>query len=180
MFVIYSLAWAIDLVQAFLFKAVNNYSFDFLDKYLILLQIINPQGLNMLKQAKFIVIHARKDIDAFMKAADLFNGKNLGTVEELVVNYDGDAELTLKIGKKTMEHIKKSLEKVNHLVSFVHLESVQNGDTIKLNEEVLPLLDYNAREISDGKKSFVMKDFIEAHTSFKCETDDCYYITSIK
>lgn len=133
-----------------------------------------------MKKAVFIVIYSRKDIDSFMKAADLFNGKNLGTVHEVTVEYNDNIKLTLAHAKKNINRIKGALEKSGQIVSFIHLRQIQNGDTIKLNTKILPYYDSKAREISDGHKAFIFKNFIEWVTPFVCVTDNNFYITELK
>lgn len=132
-----------------------------------------------MKEAKFIIISAPDYMDRFMKAAGLFQGKNLGITEEITVSYMERVDLTLEIAGERILTLKEAYESANRIVSFVHLIQIQNGNTIILNDSILPFVDKKAREISDGHKSFVFKHFIEAVTPFKCETDKNFYITDI-
>jgi hypothetical protein len=132
-----------------------------------------------MKTAEFIVIAGRKDIDDFMKAADLFHGKNLGEIETITISYKESETLSLERMEKLIPVLKEGFEKTGQIVSFIHLISIRNNDNITLNSIVKPYVDKSVREISNGKKSFVFKHFIEAYTPFKCETDEYYYITEI-
>jgi hypothetical protein len=132
-----------------------------------------------MKTAEFIVIAGRKDIDSFMKAADLFHGKNIGEIDIITVSYKEFENLSFERMEKLIPILKEGFEKTGHIVSFIHLISIRNNDNITLNSIVKPYIDKSAREVSDGKKSFVLKHFIEAYTPFKCETDEYYYITEI-
>lgn len=132
-----------------------------------------------MKTATFIIIAGRKDIDNFMKIADLFNAKNLGVIEEFTIEYKEKTSLTLKNIGKIIPVIKEALESSGHVVSFIHLEQIQEGNVITLNDSVLPYYDKNIREVSDGFKSFVLKDYIEKNTPFKCKIDENYFITDI-
>jgi hypothetical protein len=132
-----------------------------------------------MKEAKFIIISAPDYMNRFMKAVDLFQGKNLGITEEITVSYKKRVNLTLEIAGERILTLKEAFESANRIVSFVHLKQIQNGNIIILNDSILPFVDKKAREISNGHTSFVFKDFIETLTPFKCETDQNYYITKI-
>ena len=137
-----------------------------------------PTHSNM-KNAEFIVISAPKHMDQFMKAADLFRAKNLGTIKRMTVEYNEKTSISLDRAKAIIPVIKEGLEKAGRIVSFIHLVKVRNGDTIKLNSSIKPYVDMTAREISNGHTSFVFKDYIEIVTGFKCEIDEHYYIKNI-
>lgn len=132
-----------------------------------------------MKNAEFIIIHGIKNLDSFMKAADLFNGKNLGTVEHLTIIYKETEAISIERAGKVIPYLKEGFEKAGEIVSFIHLVQIRNNDDITLNSKIKPYVDMSAREISNGYKSFVLKHFIEAYTPFKCETDENYYITEI-
>ena len=132
-----------------------------------------------MKQAEFTIIHAPEFMDKFMKAADLFHHKNLGTVQTTTISYREEVELTLEYASRNMEHLREALSSTGQKVSFIHLDCVQNGNTITLNESILPYYDATVREISDGHKSFLFWQFIEKFTPFKCELDDRCFIKEI-
>lgn len=132
-----------------------------------------------MKNAEFLIITGRKDIDNFMKAADLFHGKNIGIIDTVIITYKESETLSFERMEKLIPILKSGFEKVGEIVSFIHLVQLRNNDNITLNSTVKPYVDMSAREISDGHKSFVFKRFIEAYTPFKCETDEYYYIKGI-
>lgn len=132
-----------------------------------------------MKTADFIIIHGEKRITDFMKAADLFQGTNFGFREEITIEYKDKAPLDMEYAKKGITTLKDAFEKLGHIVSFVHLVQVRVNDNITLNSKIKPYFDPKARQISDGKKFFILKDYIELTTPFTCKTDDKYYITEI-
>lgn len=132
-----------------------------------------------MKLASYIVIHGKKNITDFMKAADLFQGTNYGFMEDIVIAFNDKLSLDMDYAKKIMYVLKTSLEKSGSLVSLIHLDTITiNDDKIK-NKEVLPYFDNNAREISNGKKSFLLKDFIDLYTPFSYKLNDHHFITEI-
>lgn len=132
-----------------------------------------------MKNAEFIVISAPKNMDYFMKAADLFHHKNLGIIENVTVEYEVNTKLTLKKAEPIILLLKEALESAGRIVSLVHLKQVGNGNTIYINDSIKPYVDLKARQVSDGRKSFIMAEFIEATTPFKCETDENYFIKKL-
>lgn len=132
-----------------------------------------------MKNASFIVISAPNVMDRFMKAAGLFDGKNLGVENKIIIEYNENTPISLDRAKAIIPVLKEGFEKAGRIVSFIHLIQIRNGDTIKLNSSIKPFVDKAAREISNGHTSFVFKDYIEAVTGFKCEIDENYYITKI-
>ena len=132
-----------------------------------------------MKEAVFTTIHAPANMDQFMKAADLFRHKNLGIVQKMTISYKEDVDRTLNYDARTIVPQKLLLEKVGQIVSFVNLDWVQNGNVITVNDKVKPYYDEKAREISDGHKSFLFWEFINATTPFKCEISETSFIKEI-
>lgn len=132
-----------------------------------------------MKYASYTVISAPEKLDSFMKAADLFNGKNLGYIKNMTIEYKDSTNMSLERAALAMSPLREALEENGHIVSFIHLKEIRDGDNITLNSKIKPIVDMKAREISDGEKAFVFKYFIERYTAFKCKTDENYCITEI-
>ena len=134
----------------------------------------------MKSSATLMIISGNKMMTKFMQCADTFEqGKVLGEVNIITVNYKENEKLTLKRAELIIYATKKALED-SEVVSFVHLVEIKIGNKIIKNQgEILPYINKEVRIISDGSKWFVLARFIEQRTQLKILTDQHMFITGV-
>jgi len=133
-----------------------------------------------MKTAKILFISGKSLWTKFMQCADVFdNGKVIGTIKEMTIEYKEKEEIDFVRVGSLFESIKIACENQKENVYFIHVLSIQDKNTIILNNHNLkPYYDSKVREISDGTKCFLFYDFL-ASMGFNVETTQDMYIKDL-
>lgn len=107
-----------------------------------------------MKKAKFIVIHGDRKHTALMQAGDVFSkDKVLGSMQVMEVEYKTGEVVTFRRAGKLIEEFKTNLEKLDRIVTLVHLSEIYDENKILLNNnKVKPYINKSVRMVSDGTK----------------------------
>ena len=130
-------------------------------------------------RATYLLIAGDARLNAFMKAADVFEeGKVLGEPEQIIVNYKEDIELTLERAALPINEVAKSDEK-KYIISLFHLISIQQEKVITMNDgKIKPYVNKSVRIISSGTNWFMLDDYLR-YLGFTVETDEFRFIKNI-
>lgn len=128
----------------------------------------------MKSEINYLVILKNGAMTAFMQASDAFNaGKIIGKFRTVEISYK--AKATIEIAEKLISHVKSALAQSGETAVFIHLDTI---DGVK-NDSVLPYYDKKVREISNGKQSFLLRDYI-AKLGLNPICDDNCFVNEIK
>jgi len=130
-------------------------------------------------RATYLLIAGDARLTAFMKAADVFeDGKVLGEVEQVIVNYKEDIELTLERAALPIQEVAKAEEK-RYIISLFHLISIQQANVISMNDgRIKPYVNKAVRIISIGVNWFLLDDYLR-YLGFTVETDERRFIKNV-
>lgn len=129
-------------------------------------------------KATYLLISSNEWQNTFMTAADLFEeGKVLGAVEQVELQYKEGTRITLKKAGRAIRHIQKLKGRI---VSFFHLVCIQNDNVVTHNDgSVPPYFNPAVRIISTGTHWYMLKDYL-SWLGFNVETDEFMYIKSVE
>lgn len=133
-----------------------------------------------MKNAKFLIIFGDKNITEFMQVCDMFDkAKVHGVVNEMTVSYAKSEKMSFKRCGTLVHVLKDALEVHGRVLTFVHLMNIEDDDAIhKNNGKVNPYVNLDVREVSDGKRSFLLADFLRL-IGFDVETDKNMFVKKV-
>ena len=115
----------------------------------------------MTTKVNFITIIGKSFLTGIMQKADVFEQfKVIGEIQHMTITYQKEADYPL--GEKLLGHVVRALkEHKGFFPVFVHLKSIENGDTILLNKsgKVPYWQDEKIKAVSDGKNWFTLHEF---------------------
>ncbi len=123
-------------------------------------------------EAQFIAIVKDPIMTEMMQRFDVFDkGKVVANIQKLNVDFKKETVVDEKKINETIDNLVKTFKEVKKPIAFITLYS-------KLINHI-PYFDPTVRQVSNGKKFFMLHEWI-SHLGYKVETTNDMYVKSIK
>lgn len=135
---------------------------------------------NMPYKAVYVIISAPRRYNAFMTAADLFEqGKVLGALEQITIDYKRRIDRTMKHAAKSIPVLREAYEAQDRIVSLVSLQYIASDNMVVFNKgTVAPYWNKEVRIISTGHKWFMLDDYLRSE-GYTVKTNEHRFIVGV-